>query len=43
VRPPARPTLVTAAFFAALASGVFSAVGGFLQFNAARDLAERVA
>ena len=41
--PAARPGIVSAAFFAALASGVFSVIGGILEFSAARDLAGQIA
>jgi len=41
--PPARPGIVSVAFYAALASGVFSIIGGILEFSGARDLAEKVA
>jgi len=43
VGPPARPGIVSAAFFAALASGLFSVIGGILEFSGARELAEKVA
>jgi hypothetical protein len=43
VGPPARPGIVSAAFYAAIASGVFGAIGGILQFSSAHDLADRVA
>jgi len=39
VGPPARPGIVSAAFFAALASGLFSVIGGILEFSGARELA----
>ena len=38
VGPPARPGIVSAAFFAALASGLFSVIGGILEFTGAREL-----
>jgi len=39
VGPPARPGIVSAAFFAALTSGLFSVIGGILEFSGARELA----
>ena len=41
--PSARPGIVSAAFFAALTSGLFSIIGGILEFSGARELAEKAA